>query len=47
MSSFADIASGNVDLNKYCLALISMLAESVPDVQAFLEELTSNEDIEE
>ena len=45
MSSLACIAPGNADLNKYCEALISMLAESVPDVQALLEEFTQNENI--
>ena len=31
------------DLNKYCQALIDMLAESVPDVQKYLHEATDEE----
>ena len=47
MSSFL-VSPGNInDLNKYCKAMLAMLAESVPDVQTYLDELNAREDREQ
>ena len=46
ISSFMAVPGNLTDLNKYCEALLSMLAESVPDVQAFLDEVSCAEDDE-
>ena len=38
----ADIDNHNSeDLNKYCDALVNMVADSVPDVRIYLEELSA------